>query len=131
MVLNDSVIQGTEQIIETFNSLKEKGYGDTVLLGDQSVCPTDLTPENSETIWELHGWNYVHEFLDSIPKLQPGREYCFYFNVTKEKHHDGLEFPLFMIAAMLPQLEGSDVSIGCSLQHSTDGQNHFSLLCRR
>ena len=53
MILNDSVIQGTQQMIDAFEALKEKGYEDTVLLGDQDVGKTEsLTPENSETVWD-------------------------------------------------------------------------------
>ena len=53
MILNDSVIRGTQQMIDAFEALKEKGYEDTVLLGDQDVGKTEsLTPENSETVWD-------------------------------------------------------------------------------
>lgn len=131
MVLNGSVIQGTQQIIDAFESLKERGYEDTVLLGDQDVDKTGgLTPENGETVWESHGWNFVHEFLDDIPELQTGYEHCFYFRLTGEKYSNGLEFPMFMIAAMLPKLDMDNISIGCSVNHSEDGQNHFLLLRR-
>ena len=132
MILNGSVIQGTQQMIETFESLKEKGYEDTVLLGDQDVDKTvTLTPENSETVWESHGWNFVHEILDDIPELQKGYEHCFYFQLTEEKNPDRMEFPMFMIAAMLPKLDTDDIRIGCSVNRSDDGQNHFVLLRRR
>ena len=132
MILNDSVIQGTQQMIDTFNALKEKGYVDTVLLGDQNVGKADtLTPENGETVWESHGWNYVHEILNDIPILQKGYEHCFYFMLTERKHPDRMEFPMFMIAAMLPKLDADDIRIGCSVNRSDDGKNHFVLLRRK
>lgn len=132
MILNGSAIQGTQQMIEAFESLKENGYKDTVLLGDQDVGKTDtLTPENSETVWESHGWNFVYEFLDNIPELQKGYEHCFYFLLTEEKHPNKMEFPMFMIAAMLPKLDTDDIRFGCSVEHSNDGQNHFVLLRRK
>lgn len=132
LILNGSVIQGTEQITETFESLKEKGYGDSVLLGGEDVGKTeDLTPENGEAVWETHGWNYVYEFLGDIPELEKGYEYCFYFRLTEEKHPKGLEFPLFMLAAMLPQIDSDEISIGCSIHKAKDGQNHFTLLRRK
>lgn len=132
MILNGSVIQGTQQIIDAFESLKKKGYDDTVLLGDQDVGKTDTpTPENSDTVWECHGWGFVHEFLDDIPEMQKGYEYCFYFLLTEEKYSDRLEFSMFMIAAMLPKLDTDDISFGCSVEHSNDGQNHFALLRRK
>lgn len=132
MILNGSVIQGTQHMIEAFESLKENGYKDTVLLGDQDVGKTDtLTPENSETVWECHGWNFVYEFLDDIPELQKGYEHCFYFLLAEEKHPNKTEFPMFMIAAMFPKLDTDDISFGCSVEHSNDGQNHFALLRRK
>lgn len=132
MILNGSVIQGTQQMIDTFNALKEKGYEDTVLLGDQDAGKVDtLTPENGETMWESHGWNYVHEILNDIPELQKGYEHCFYFMLTENKHPDRMEFPMFMIAAMLSKLDTDDIRIGCSVDCSDDGQNHVSLLRRK
>ena len=132
MVLNGSVIQGTQRMIDVFESLKENGYEDTVLLSDRYVGKTDtLTPENGETIWECHCWNFVHEILDNIPELQKGYEHCFYFLLTEEKYPDRMEFPVFMIAAMLPKLDSEDIRIGCSVNRSDDGQNHFALLRRR
>ena len=135
MVLNDAVIRGTEQIIDAFESLKDKGYEDTVLLGDESVGETEgITAENGETVWERHGWRFVHEFLDDIPEVQAGYEYCFDFRLTEDKYSEGLEFPMFMLAAMLPRLEADQTPVGCSVKRSGDQQNHFLLLrrpCRR
>ncbi len=132
MILNGSVIKGTEQIIEAFEALKDKGYDDTVLLGDEGVGNSDiLTPNNSETLWECHDWHFVHEFLDNIPELRKEYEYCFYFLLTEEKHPSRMEFPMFMIAAMLPKLDSEDIRIGCSVERSDDDRNHFILLCRK
>ena len=132
LILNGSVIQGSDQIIEAFDALKGKGYEDTVLLGDQDVGKTgDLTPENGETVWECHGWSFVHEFLHDIPEFQKGYEYCLYFQLTEEKYPEGLEFPMFMVAAILPKLDSEHNSFGCSVDHSDDGQNHFVLLRRK
>lgn len=131
LILNDSVIRGTEQIADTLESLKGKGYEDTVLFGDDNVRTTvDLTPENGEAVWAIHGWNFVYEFLRDIPKLEKEYEYCFWFCLAEAKFTEGLEFPLFMIAAMLPQLDSEEVSLGCSINRSNDGENHFLLLRR-
>ena len=129
LILNGSVIRGAKQIAEAFASLKGTGYEDTVLLGDADVDSSeDLTPDSGTVLWEANGWNYVHEFLHDIPKLEIGYEYCFFFRLTEEKYSEGLEFPLFMIAAMLPQLDFEDISCGCSVVRSSNGQNQFALL---
>lgn len=132
MIVNDQVICGADHIADAFAQLKEKGYGDTVLLGDEEVQMEDgFTPENSETIWQCHGWRFVYEFLDRIPPLRSGYDYCFCFDLTEDKCRDGLEFPMFMIAAMLPRLEDEDITLGCSVERSRDGENHFTLLRRK
>ena len=132
MILNDRVIRGADNIADAFENLKGKGYEDTVLIGDKEVASEEpLTPDNSENIWSSDGWKFVHEFLGSIPKLEKGYAYGFYFLLTEEKYPDGLEFPLFMIAAMLPQLDSREISVGCSIEKSEDGLNHFHLLRRK
>ena len=132
MVLNDRVIRGTDNIADTFESLKGKGYEDTVLIGDKEAASDgELTPENSEEIWSADDWKFVCEFLEEIPRLEKGYAYGFYFRLTDEKSSDGLEFPLFMIAAMLPKLDSPEISVGCSIEKSEDGRNHFTLLRRK
>ncbi len=132
MILNDRVIRGADNVADAFENLKGKGYEDTVLIGDKDVGSEEpLTPDNSENIWSADDWKYVHEFLGSIPKLEKGYAYGFYFLLTGEKCSDGLEFPLFMIAAMLPQLDSAEIPVGCSIEKSEDGLNHFHLLRRK
>lgn len=132
MILNDRVIRGADNVADAFETLKGKGYEDTVLLGDKDVASEEtLTPENSESIWSKHGWNFVYEFIREIPKLEDGYAYGFHFRLTEEKQTEGLEFPLFMIAAMLPKMDSLEVSVGCSIEKSEDGRNHFTLLRRK
>jgi len=132
MILNDQVIRGADNVADAFEMLKGQGYEDTVLLGDRDVASVEtLTPENSEPIWSADDWKFVHEFLGKIPDLEEGYAYGLYFRLTEEKYSDGLEFPLFMIAAMLPELDSPEISVGCSIEKSEDGLNHFTLLRRK
>lgn len=132
MILNDRVIRGADNVADAFETLKGRGYEDTVLIGDKDVGSEEpLTPENSENIWSKHGWNFVYEFIGEIPELEDGYAYGFHFRLTEEKQTDGLEFPLFMIAAMLPKMDSPEVSVGCSIEKSEDGRNHFTLLRRK
>ena len=135
MVVNGSVILEADQMIDTFDALKENNYEDTVLIGDQDAEKTDeLTPENGEILWKKSGWNFVHEFIEDIPCLEKGYEYSFRFNLTEEKYpKNGIEFPMFLMAAMIPKMgdDANDTSFGCNIDHSDDGQNHFLLLRRK
>lgn len=132
MIVNDQVIRGADHVADAFAALKGKGYEDTVLLGDETVREEEgFTAENSETLWECHGWKFVYEFLDRIPFMEIGYDYCFCFRLTEEKYRDGLEFPMFMIATMLPRVAADELAMGCMVERSEDGQNHFVLLRRK
>lgn len=131
MIVDDQVICGVDHIADAFAELKEKGYDPTVLLGDEAVGEEDgFTLENSEEIWACHGWRHVHEFLEDIPPMEEHRDYCCCFELTEDKYQEGLEFPMFMIASMLPRIDGDETVVGCMVQRSRDGENHFSLLRR-
>ena len=132
LIVNDQVIRGADHVADALAELKGKGYEDTVLLGDETILEDEgYTPENSETLWECHGWNYVREFLDNIPTMEKGYDYCFFFELIEEKYGEGLEFPMFMIASMLPKIDADEIALGCSVKRSTDGKNHFSLVRRK
>lgn len=132
LVVNDQIIHGAGQVAEAFKALKEKGYDNTVLLGDDSIREDDgFTPQNSVTLWECHGWKFVYEFIDRIPVMEKGHDYLFSFRLADDKYGEGLEFPMFMIAAMLPRVDADELAMGCSTARSDDGQNHFALLRRK
>ena len=134
LLINDQVIHGTDQIADALVELKGKGYDDTVLLGGETVEEdADFTGENSEILWERHGWKFVYEFLDEIPAMGVGSRYCFAFHLTEDKYQESLEFSMFMIAAMLPKMDADaeEIEMGCSIKHSDDGQNHFALLRKK
>lgn len=132
LFINDQVFRGADHVSDALVALKDKGYEDRVLLGDETVKDDEgFTEENSETLWDCHGWNFVYEFIDSIPPMDKGWDYCFLFELTDDKYRDGLEFPMFMIAAMLPKVEADEIAMGCSVERSTDGQNHFALMRRK
>lgn len=135
LMIDDRIYSGTASITDALESLKKEGYDHTVLLGDETVnAIEDISPENSETIWSCHGWHHVYEFLKDIPKMDAESRYCFYFRLTKEKERackNGLEFPMFMIAAMLTRDNREDIIMGCEIEKSPDEQNHISLLKRK
>ena len=130
LIVNDKIIRGAEHVADALATLK--GYEDTVLLGDENVREDEgFTAENCESLWECHGWKFVYEFLDDIPVMEKGHDYCFRFKLTEEKYGEGLEFPMFMIATMLPRVDADEIAMGCIVERSDDSQNHFSLLRRK
>lgn len=128
MIIDNKIIRGADHVADALAALKGTDYSETVLLGDENIRDEDVfSQENSETIWEHHGWNFVYEFLDDIPEMEKGYDYCFFFKLTEEKYSEGLEFPLFMIATMIPKAQ-DDLIMGCCVERSTDAENHFALV---
>ena len=131
MIIDNKVIHGADHVADALAALKGSDYSETLLLGDENVQDEDgFTPDNIETLWERHGWNLVYEFLDDIPKLEQGFDYCFFFKLTEEKYTEGLEFPMFMIATMIQKTD-DDLVMGCCVERSTDAENHFALVRKK
>lgn len=125
-------LQAADFSIQEIHSLNENNLHDTIHLKNQASEETsDFSPEQYETIWECHGWNHVHEFIDSIPLMEEELVYCFFFLLNENRYSDGIEFPFFMLGAMLPKVSNQSVSLGCSVEKSTDGLNHFALKARK
>ena len=130
VVIDEEVFQAEENPKFVF-SLDEENLPDVLLLGENNVSrdgPFD--PSQYDPAWECHSWAHVHEFLDKIPHLEPGVDYCFWFRLKNKESSNDLSFPLYMVGAMLQRGYGSETSMSCSVDSSTDGQNHFTLLRR-
>ena len=83
MIIDNKIIRGADHVADALAALKGTDYSETVLLGDENIRDEDVfSQENSETIWEHHGWNFVYEFLDDIPEMEKGYDYCFLFKLT-------------------------------------------------
>lgn len=132
MTINEKIIRGADQVADVIHSLNENNLHDTIQLGTEAATEeSGFSPEQYETVWECHGWNYVREFIDSIPRMEKDLVYCFFFDLNEEKYSDGIDFSMFMIGAMLPKVANQSISLGCSVEKSTDGQNHFALKYRK
>ena len=131
VIVDDEVFKGYDAPKFRF-SLNEDNPPETLLIGEENIAEEGgFDPENFDNLWELHGWDHVHEFIDDIPKLEPDTDYCFWFRLNAQTHRDDLSFPLFMIGAMTLKGYGHDTSMSCSVDKSDDGQNHFALMRRK
>lgn len=132
MTVNGKLIRGADQVADAIRALNENNLHDTILLGSkETVEEPEFIPEQYVTDWECHDWNYVREFIDSIPPMEKDRNYCFFFLLNEEKYSERIEFPLFMVGVMLPKVSNPAIISGCSVEKSTDGQNHFFLKHRK
>ncbi len=132
LMINDQVYRGVDRVTDAVLSLTENNLDGTVLLGDEQLSEDDgFFPDQWDTVWERHGWNFVYEFIDAIPQMDSGKDYCFDFRLIEEKNSVEVAFPLFMIGSMLFKRKPSEVSMSCNVEKSTDGQNHFALLTKK
>lgn len=131
VVVDDKVFRGDDAPKFVF-SLDEENLPDTLLIGEENIADdSGFNPENYDTLWECHGWNHVYEFIDSIPHLEPGTDYCFWFRLNQRTNRDNISFSLFMVGAMLLRGYGSDTKMSCAVDKSSDSKNHFALMRRR
>ena len=130
MVVEDKLFEGAHAMENMTFLLKEEELNDTVYLNADHIRTetSDLT-ENMESLWEMHGWTYSHEFLDSIPVLEHGWRY-----VLMLRHHEkticgNLAYPLVLIGILL-QKGYNAADLHCFVEKSTDNGNHALLLRR-
>ena len=128
LVVNDQLFKGEEAVENLTFILRKEELTGTIELNKDHIRKEEASFENYEPIWETHGWNYVHEFLDQIPTLESGSNYFFLFRLNDSTNRGSLSFPFFMIGAMLLRGYDAGITMGCSIESSKDGENHFTLL---
>ena len=129
VIINDQHFDGIEAVEKITAMIREEKMGDTVHLTANNEKKEPFRPaEGMETVWSIQGWSHVHEILDQIPALEEGKQYTFLLHIHNKPMSETLSYPLFMIAAMLQKGYGSSVEMHCAVEHSDDGENHFTLL---
>ena len=130
--INGEVTQGGEQVLERLNSLTEENLSDTVLLGDTAVAQSiNFDSSEFDSLWERHGWEHVYEFLNEIPSLETSNQYCFRILLKGDLYENDLSFSMFMLGAMLLKYQTDDIIMGCAVERSPDGKNHFALMRKK
>ena len=100
------------------------------LLVDEAPVPQEMpqTEEETETVWESHGWTYAYEFLDAMPPLEEGKQHACVLRLQDKLKGQNLSYPLLVIGALLQRGYHAAMQMHCAVEASTDGQNHFLLL---
>ena len=129
VTIGDDVYKGDDAITRVRFELDTENPPERIFVGtEEELKEPDFDPNTHEQVWECGGWEHVYEFLDQIPHLESGREYCFWLHTTREA---SISFAMFMIGAMLRRGYGTDVTMGCSMEVSADGKNHFALMRKK
>lgn len=132
LLVSDEIIRGADQVAEKIHSFDPKNLSDTILLGGETLSEKDIFDKTQyDTIWECDGWAHVYEFLDAIPPLVNDGDYCFSLRLREDKYTEELSFPLFMLGTMLLRKGDAEVYMGCNVEKSEDGKNHFTLMRKK
>ena len=129
LLVDNEMYRGAQSVTEKIESLKDDDLSRNILLGDETLSEQDNTfsSEQYASVWETHGFAHVRDFIDQIPPLQDGQEYCFFFELNEQSYPDDVAFPMFMLGAMILKKGAAKVRMGCDVKKSKDDDNHFSL----
>jgi len=132
LVVNEEVFHGEDAVRDKLKTLTEEKPSNTVLLGDTTITQDgDFTPDDHVTLWERHGWAHVHEFINQIPPLEPGQQYCCWLHLKGDRYKDNLSFGMFLLGAILLKRDAANIPISVVGERSDDDQNHFALLRKK
>ncbi len=137
MTINDEVIHGQETVLKRIHSLTKENLSDTILLSDGPGHKTETEAEGDpdfqdwDIVWEHSGWDHVSDFMDAIPQLQQGKQYCLWLRKTDPAYTDDLSFSLFLVGAILHRQQLETVPVNCSVTICPEGENHFTLLSKQ
>lgn len=136
--IGDEVVKGMKNVAKRISELDLSDMETDISLTNSSddEIENPLADDDYEEVWCCHGWNHVYEFIRDIPPLDNNQMYKLAFELVEEKDSKTISFPLYMLSAMLIR-EGAlgetnkGVNMGCQVNQSKDGENHFTLLKRK
>ena len=128
MVLDDKLLEGPEAVENMIFLINEEELEETVYLNADHIKQesSDFT-QNTELIWEKHGWHLACEFLKDIPAQEADQQYILLIRRYRKPMCDKLSYPFFLIGNML-QKGYTPEKLECYVEPSNDGQNHVLLL---
>ena len=131
VMMDDQLFEG-EQAMEKLTFLVQDEVEDTVYLNaDNRVRDISELAEGLEPVWEVHGWDHTHTFLQKIPLPEDGRKYTMFVRHCDHAICESLSYPLFLIGALLMRGHEAAAEMACYVDYSSDGQNHFVMMCKK
>ncbi len=124
--MDDEVIKGKEKIAERIQMLDTEEVADTVILSHEEEMEESLFDLSEYTVvYQVHDWEHVYEFIDLIPALKRGKEYIFDVQTIDENKLSSGAFAMYMLGALVVKKNGINIRMGCNVNRSEDGKNHF------
>ncbi len=132
----DEMIKGMDEFFGKI--LEEEDYSRYKLMDDSDENQEKLEQNFREcldnpcmeTLFERHGWKYVKDFYEELPKLQNGEEYFFQFKLEADKINN-TAFANTFLGILCKKNQEKHMSLKCNVIYSGDGNDHFWLLKNR
>ena len=122
------------QVDEFFDDMIRKHDYDKLKYVDDSEAEKRefdlLNDPNFEVCYEKHNWDAVKDFYDEFSVLEDGREYQLLFELASDKDN-WTGFANTILGMLIMKNEGRKRELGCKVDQSKDGENHFWLLKRK
>lgn len=119
--------QMKDQVDSFFDNMIEQGDYDKLKYVDDSVEESDLLNNpDYEVVYEKHDWSAVKDFYNDFSDLK-GHDYQLLFELCSDKSN-WTAFANTILGMLLLDNKGREKKLGCKLDSSKDGQNHFWLL---
>lgn len=83
-----------------------------------------LNDPDYELVYEKHGWDHVKEFFDEFSELEDGADYVLCFQKTGEED-EHIPISIIVLNMLLDKNPGKQRTLGCDMEKSEDGLNHF------
>ena len=132
LVVNEEVFHGEKAVMDRLRTLAEEKPSNTVMLGDTTITQDgDFDFSQHVTLWSRHGWEHVYDFINEIPPLEPGQQYCCLIHSKDDRYKGNLSFGTFLLGAILLKRDVADIPISVVSERSGDSENHFALLRRK
>ena len=77
-----------------------------------------------ELVYEKHGWEHVKDFLDEFSELEDDAEYLLCYQKTGDEE-ENIPFANVVLNLLIEKNPNKKRTLGCNMETSKDGQNHF------
>lgn len=94
---------------------------------DKEPEPNFLSDPGYEVIYEKHGWEAVKDFYKEFSNLEENTAVSLYFEVASDKSN-WTAFANTILGMLIEKNKGRKMELGCKIDSSKDGINHFWLL---
>ena len=123
------IVENVDSYFEqAFNYIEENGL-DGEYEFEENNNVDHLNDPAYETVYEKHGWDNVKDFYEEFRELKDREEYVLVFKLIKDKETH-VAFANTILNMLLQDNQDKERKLGCSVDSSSDGKNHFWLLRR-